>query len=130
MTKADIVREIATQTGLEKQVVLQVVEGFMDSVKSSMINGEEVYLRGFGSFIIKHRAEKTARNISRNTTVIVPAHNIPAFKPSKAFAGRIICNRSVIQMILLLYTGQRGWHCPIGTGNGRCLKGIRGWCCH
>ena len=60
MTKADIVREIATQTGLEKQVVLQVVEGFMDSVKSSMINGEEVYLRGFGSFIIKHRAEKTA----------------------------------------------------------------------
>ena len=65
MTKADIVREIATQTGLEKQVVLQVVEGFMDSVKSSMINGEEVYLRGFGSFIIKHRAEKTARNISR-----------------------------------------------------------------
>ena len=116
MTKADIVREIATQTGLEKQVVLQVVEGFMDSVKSSMINGEEVYLRGFGSFIIKHRAEKTARNISRNTTVIVPAHNIPAFKPSKAFAG--------------LYTGQRGWYCPIGTGNGRCLKGIRGWCCH
>ena len=96
MTKADIVREIATQTGLEKQVVLQVVEGFMDSVKSSMINGEEVYLRGFGSFIvsgrsfiIKHRAEKTARNISRNTTVIVPAHNIPAFKPSKAFAGRM-----------------------------------------
>ena len=77
MTKADIVREIATQTGLEKQVVLQVVEGFMDSVKSSMINGEEVYLRGFGSFIIKHRAEKTAR------------HNIPAFKPSKAFAGRM-----------------------------------------
>ena len=107
MTKADIVREIATQTGLEKQVVLQVVEGFMDSVKSSMINGEEVYLRGFGSFIIKHRAEKTARNISRNTTIIVPAHNIPA-----------------------LYTGQRGWYCPIGTGNGRCLKGIRGWCCH
>ena len=83
MTKADIVREIATQTGLEKQVVLQVVEGFMDSVKSSMINGEEVYLRGFGSFIIKHRAEKTAR------TIIVPAHNIPAFKPSKAFAGRM-----------------------------------------
>ena len=72
-----------------EQVVLQVVEGFMDSVKSSMINGEEVYLRGFGSFIIKHRAEKTARNISRNTTVIVPAHNIPAFKPSKAFAGRM-----------------------------------------
>lgn len=89
MTKADIVREIAVQTGLEKQVVLQIVEGFMDNVRSSMINGEEVYLRGFGSFIIKHRAEKTARDISRNTTIIVPAHNIPAFKPSKSFVERI-----------------------------------------
>ena len=89
MTKADIVREIAMQTGLEKQVVLQIVEGFMDSVKSAMINGEEIYLRGFGSFIIKYRAEKTARNISRNTTIIVPAHNIPAFKPSKAFVERM-----------------------------------------
>ncbi|MBU9879091.1 integration host factor subunit beta [Bacteroides sp. MSK.20.82] len=89
MTKADIVREIAMQTGLEKQVVSQIVEGFMDSVKSAMINGEEIYLRGFGSFIIKYRAEKTARNISKNTTIIVPAHNIPAFKPSKAFVERM-----------------------------------------
>ena len=93
MTKADIVREIATQTGLEKQVVLQVVEGFMDSVKSSMINGEEVYLRGFGSFIIKHRAEKTARNISRNTTVIVPAHN-PGIQAVKS-----LCRKDEIRQI-------------------------------
>ena len=89
MTKADIVREIATQTGLEKQVVLQVVEGFMDSVKSSMITARRFIFAASVLFIIKHRAEKTARNISRNTTIIVPAHNIPAFKPSKAFAGRM-----------------------------------------
>ena len=64
MTKAEIVSEIAAKTGLEKQVVLTVVEGMMDTIKTSMINGNEVFLRGFGSFIIKHRAEKTARNIS------------------------------------------------------------------
>ena len=76
MTKAEIVSEIAAKTGLEKQVVLTVVEGMMDTIKTSMINGNEVFLRGFGSFIIKHRAEKTARNISKNTTIIIPAHNI------------------------------------------------------
>ena len=85
MTKAEIVSEIAAKTGLEKQVVLTVVEGMMDTIKTSMINGNEVFLRGFGSFIIKHRAEKTARNISKNTTIIIPAHNIPAFKPAKDF---------------------------------------------
>ena len=85
MTKAEIVSEIAAKTGLEKQVVLTVVEGMMDTIKTSMINGNEVFLRGFGSFIIKHRAEKTARNISKNTTIIIPAHNIPAFKPAKTF---------------------------------------------
>ena len=85
MTKAEIVSEIAAKTGLEKQVVLTVVEGMMDTIKTSMINGNEVFLRGFGSFIIKHRAEKTARNISKNTTIIIPAHNIPAFKPAKEF---------------------------------------------
>ena len=89
MTKADIVSEIAKSTGVEKVQVQAIVEAFMDSIKTSLTNKNNVYLRGFGSFIIKHRAEKTARNISRNTTVIVPAHNIPAFKPSKAFAGRM-----------------------------------------
>ena len=85
MTKADIVSEIASRTGLEKSVVMQVVESMMDTIKESMIDGKEVYLRGFGSFVIKHRASKTARNISQNTTIVIPARNIPAFRPSKAF---------------------------------------------
>lgn len=89
MTKAEIVTEIAAKTGIEKQVVMQVVEGMMETIKTSMINGEEVFLRGFGSFIIKHRAEKTARNISKNTTMVIPAHNIPAFKPAKSFVGKL-----------------------------------------
>ena len=89
MTKAEIVSEIAAKTGLEKQVVLTVVESMMDTIKTSMINGNEVFLRGFGSFIIKYRAEKTARNISKNTTIIIPAHNIPAFKPAKEFMEKV-----------------------------------------
>ena len=89
MTKAEIVCEIAKKTGIEKQVVMQVVEGMMESIKNSMINGEEVFLRGFGSFIIKRRAQKMARNISKNTTIVIPAHNIPAFKPSKSFQEKI-----------------------------------------
>lgn len=89
MTKAEIVCEIAKKTGVEKQVVMQVVEGMMESIKNSMVNGEEVFLRGFGSFIIKRRAEKMARNISKNTTIVIPAHNIPAFKPSRSFQEKI-----------------------------------------
>ena len=89
MTKAEIVAEISAKTGLEKQVVLTVAESMMDTIKTSMINGNEVFLRGFGSFIIKHRAEKTARNISKNTTIIIPAHNIPAFKPAKEFMEKV-----------------------------------------
>ncbi len=89
MTKADIVAAIAKQTGVEKTVVSSVVEAFMESVKGSMIAGEEVFLRGFGSFIIKQRAEKVARNISKNTTIVVPAHNVPAFKPAKSFAAEV-----------------------------------------
>lgn len=89
MTKADIVKDIAASTGIEKQVVLQVVEGVMETIKTSMINGDEVFLRGFGSFIIKHRAEKTARNITKNTTMVIPAHNIPAFKPAKSFVEKV-----------------------------------------
>lgn len=85
MTKAEIVTEIAKQTGIEKAAVLTIVEQFMTAVKDSLANGENVYLRGFGSFIVKQRAEKTARNISKNTTVIIPAHNIPYFKPSDTF---------------------------------------------
>ena len=83
MTKADIVNEIAKNTGIAKDDVLKTVEAFMDCVKDSLAKNENVYLRGFGSFIVKERAEKTARNISKNVTIKIPAHNIPAFKPSK-----------------------------------------------
>jgi DNA-binding protein HU-beta len=86
MTKADIVNEIAKSTGVEKIQVQAIVEAFMESVKGAMIKGENVYLRGFGSFIIKKRAMKVARNISKNTTITIPEHNIPAFKPAKSFA--------------------------------------------
>lgn len=89
MTKADIVAEIAKTTGIEKASVLETVEKFMTVVKDSLANGENVYLRGFGSFIVKERAEKTARNISRNTTIIIPAHKIPAFKPAKVFFDEV-----------------------------------------
>ena len=89
MTKIEIVREIASKTGLSTKYVMLVIESLMDTIKTSMGNGEEVFLRGFGSFIIKHRAEKTARNISQNITVIVPAHDIPAFKPAKEFMDQV-----------------------------------------
>lgn len=89
MTKAELVREIASKTGLEKKDALIIVESLMETIKTSMADGEEVFLRGFGSFIIKHRANKTARNISKNTTVIVPAHDIPAFRPAKEFLDKV-----------------------------------------
>lgn len=85
MTKAEIATEIAKATGIDKVSVVTVIEQFIEVVKDSLAHGENVYLRGFGSFIVKQRAEKTARNISKNTTLIVPAHNIPAFKPAEAF---------------------------------------------
>lgn len=89
MTKADIVNEIAKTTGIDKAAVLSVVENFMTVVKDSLAHGENVYLRGFGSFIIKERAAKTARNISKNTTIVIPAHNIPAFKPADCFKQEV-----------------------------------------
>ena len=89
MTKADIVSEVAKQTGAEKVQVQAIVEAFMESVKGSLAKKEPVYLRGFGSFIIKTRAKKVARNISKNTTITIPAHDIPAFKPAKSFASKI-----------------------------------------
>jgi DNA-binding protein HU-beta len=89
MTKADIVNEIAKNTGIDKVTVLTTVEAFMETVKDSLSKNENVYLRGFGSFVIKQRAEKTARNISKNTTIIIPAHNIPSFKPAKTFVSTV-----------------------------------------
>lgn len=89
MTKADIVNEISKNTGIEKVMVQKTVEAFMDGIKSSLENGNNVYLRGFGSFVVKKRAEKTARNISKNTTIIIPEHFIPSFKPAKTFVNKV-----------------------------------------
>ena len=89
MTKADIVAKISDKLGIEKGDVQATVETFMSEVKTSLESGNNVYLRGFGSFIIKERAEKTGRNISKNTTIIIPAHNIPAFKPAKSFVNQV-----------------------------------------
>lgn len=89
MTKAEIVKKIASQTGIEQTAVSAVVEGFMEQVRQALTDGENVYLRGFGTFNRKHRAEKVARNISKNTTIKVPAHDIPAFKPSREFLDKI-----------------------------------------
>jgi len=89
MTKAEIVNEIANTTGIDKVAVSGIVEGLMNTITTSMIKGEPVYLRGFGSFILKTRAEKLGRNISKNTTIKIPAHNIPAFKPCKEFVEEV-----------------------------------------
>lgn len=85
MTKNELVKQISNETGCTPQEVLMIVEALMVSVKKSLSNSENVYLRGFGSFILKHRAEKVARNISNNTSIIVPEHDIPFFKPCKEF---------------------------------------------
>lgn len=95
MTKADIVAKISGKLGLEKSEVQATVESFMEEVKTSLEAGNNVYLRGFGSFIIKTRAEKTGRNISKNTTIKIPAHNIPAFKPAKTFVETVKNNTKV-----------------------------------
>ena len=89
MTKAEIASAISEKTGVDRKIAFNVVEAFMETVKGSLENGEEVFLRGFGSFIIKHRAEKAARNITKNTTMTIPAHNIPAFKPAKVFVSTV-----------------------------------------
>ena len=89
MTKAEIVSEIAKSTGIDKVTVLTTVEKFMEAVKDSLANDENVYLRGFGSFIVKTRSQKTARNISKNTTIIIPENKIPAFKPAKVFMDQV-----------------------------------------
>lgn len=89
MTKADIVNEIAAKTGLDRNEVMQTIEAFMVSVKTSLAKGDNVYLRGFGSFIVKKRAQKTGRIISRNTTIVIPEHMVPAFKPAKTFLNKV-----------------------------------------
>ena len=89
MTKVEIVSKISEKTGIEKVTALAVVESFMVEVKESVTNNQSVFLRGFGTFKPKKRAEKTGRNISKNTTIIIPAHHIPAFKPAKVFVKQV-----------------------------------------
>jgi len=96
MTKADIVKNISDKTGMDKSDVQMISEKFMNEVKNSLKNNENVYLRGFGSFIVKTRAEKTGRNISKNVAVVIPAHNIPAFKPSKTFVNSVKQNVPIV----------------------------------
>ena len=93
MTKADIINKISKKTGIERPQTTIVVEAFMDVVREGMISGNNLYLSGFGTFLLKQRADKTARNISKGTTIVVPAHKIPAFKPSKEFAKQVKENK-------------------------------------
>ncbi|KGN98146.1 DNA-binding protein [Porphyromonas gingivicanis] len=89
MTKADLVVEIAKKTGLDRDEVLRVIESFMETVKEEMAKGEgsNIYLRGFGSFVVRERAQKVARNISKKESIIIPKRRVPSFKPSKVFVG-------------------------------------------
>ena len=89
MTKADLVADISEKTGIEKIAVQATIESFMKSIIDTMENGENVYLRGFGTFAVKKRAEKTGRNISKNTTLIIPEHYVLQFKPSKSFVNGV-----------------------------------------
>ncbi len=90
MTKAEIINKIAEETGVAKRDVATTVEAFMEEIRVSIAERKEnVYLRGFGTFEVKHRAQKTARNISRNTTIVIDAHDVPDFKPSKSFTEKM-----------------------------------------
>lgn len=97
MTKADIISEISTKTGIEKVDVQETVEAFFKVIKNSMIGGENVYVRGFGSFVVKKRAQKTARNISKNTAIIIPEHFVPSFKPAKVFVDKVKNNSKKVK---------------------------------
>jgi DNA-binding protein HU-beta len=89
MTKQEIVNEISRKTGIDKTSVMTTVEALMDNIKASMVKGNNIYLRGFGTFEVVKRAKKTARNISKNTTLIIPEHFIPKFKPAKEFVNKV-----------------------------------------
>ena len=90
MTKAEIINKIVLETGISKKDVAGTIEAFMEEIRQSMsVRKENLYLRGFGTFTVKHRAQKTARNISKNTTLVIDAHDFPAFKPAKSFIAKM-----------------------------------------
>lgn len=90
MTKLEVVKSVSKQTGVDRLTIAKVIDTYVETIKSSLLEGKPVNFRGFGTFYLKHRAEKTGRNITRNTTLIIPAHNIAAFKPAKEFANAIV----------------------------------------
>ena len=98
VTKAEVIAEIADKTGIEKADVSATVEAFFNIVKSSMSGGQNIYIRGFGSFINKKRKKKIARNISRNTAIVIDEHYIPSFKPAKIFVNKIKNSDKVKQL--------------------------------
>lgn len=89
MTKAELISEVAIYTGYDKKTVSKIVERFMDSIKTNMGKGKEIYIRGFGSFVMKDRKERIARNITARTSVYVPAHVVPVFKPAQEFKDTV-----------------------------------------
>lgn len=89
MRKADLVAAIAEKTGVPKVDVLVTLETFFKEVKGSLADGENVYVRGFGSFVIKKRAKKVGRHIKENIAIEIPEHYIPAFKPAKVFVEQV-----------------------------------------
>lgn len=89
MRKADLIARISEKTGIAKVDVLVALEAFFKEVKESLKDGENVYVRGFGSFIVKKRARKIGRNIKKNVAIEIPEHNIPAFKPAKVFVEMV-----------------------------------------
>lgn len=99
MTKADIVNDIVSKTSLDRNDVQQTVETFLKLIKSNMVDGKNIYFRGFGSFILKKRARKIARNISKNTTMVIDEHYIPKFKPAKTFLEKVKKSDIVKKMI-------------------------------
>ena len=99
MTKAEVISEIAEKTGIEKSDVQTTVEAFFKVVKDSMSEGNNIYVRGFGSFVNKKRARKVARNISKNTSIIIDEHFIPSFKPSKTFVQKIKNSKKIKEAV-------------------------------
>jgi DNA-binding protein HU-beta len=89
MTKIEMVKIVAQKTGIDQVTVLAAVEGIVDTIKEALVEKENVYIRGWGTWTLKHRAKKTARNISKNTTLVIPAHDIPYFKPCKDFMEQV-----------------------------------------
>lgn len=99
MTKADVISEISEQTGIDKADVTATVEAFFSVVKDSMADGENIYVRGFGSFVNKKRARKIARNISKNTAIVIEEHFVPSFKPSKVFVEKIKSSNKIKELV-------------------------------